>query len=37
MELLCITLSSWAAFGAAAILSGLLVDQLARGWGRAHP
>jgi hypothetical protein len=36
MELLCITLASWVAFGAAAILSGFLVDQLVRGLGRAH-
>jgi hypothetical protein len=36
MELLCITLGSWAAFTAAAVLSGFLVDQVVRGWARAH-
>lgn len=36
MELLWMTLGSWAAFTAVAVLSGLLVDQVARGCGKAR-
>jgi len=35
MELVWITLGAWAAFAAAAILPGFLVDQVARGCAKA--